>query len=67
MLGFLESPKRKKRVLYFDDVCYDIYLNDNIIHKGVKKHRFYDIASELLTEEQHSLFMQGEREFEYLD
>lgn len=66
MLGFLESPKRKKKVLYFDDVCYDIYLNNDIIHDRVGKDIFYDIASELLTDEQYELFLQGEREF-YLD
>ncbi len=52
--------------LFFDDVCYDIYLDDDIIHDGVGRYIFYTIASEILTKEQHLLFEQGEREFEYV-
>lgn len=53
--------------LFFDDVCYDIYLDDDILHNSVGMRRFYQIAVELLTDGQHLLFEQGEREFEYVE
>jgi hypothetical protein len=51
------------KTLYFDDICYDIYLETDIIF-DLEKQSFYKKAAEILTTEQHKLFIQGEREFE---